>query len=428
MSESISSILEDLKNPQTAYLEPGLLSVFRVVTGLQLALILLGFAGLLVGRNFLPVWVLGMGVVWLTALLLYLSWPGLHKRLGPWFLPPALIVSSIMPVFDRLLFLRFISENGDMLQSFNRIEDSSWRMLFFILFPLVLIAWQYGMARVLLYAVGITAMNIALNGWITDWTPLTTISSVPIAVGQGMALILIGYVVVLMISAQREQRAKLTEANSMLADYAATVDRLATSRERNRLARELHDTLSHTLSSLAVQLEAVESVWSEAPDQAHGLLLKSIANTRGGLAETRRALQDLRASPLDDLGLGLALRNLAESTARRAGTTLTTDIPKQIEGLSPEAEQCIYRVAQEALENVARHAQARNIRIALGQQTTGQWQLVVRDDGQGFDEPADVRGEGHYGLQGMQERAALLGGSLEITSQGGTGTEIRLVL
>ncbi|MBK9093327.1 MAG: hypothetical protein IPM84_11205 [Anaerolineae bacterium] len=96
----------------------------------------------------------------------------------------------------------------------------------------------------------------------------------------------------------------------------------------------LHDTLSHTLSSLAVQLEAVDSVWTEAPDQAHSLLIKSIANTRGGLAESRRALHALRASPLEDLGLGLALRNLAESAAKRAGLALTADLPKQIEGLA----------------------------------------------------------------------------------------------
>jgi signal transduction histidine kinase len=427
MTESISSILEELREPQTAYLEPGLLSVFRIVVGLQLVLILLGFITVIVGRNPLPIWVVGTGALWLTLLLLYLNWPGLHARMGPWFLPPALIVAVIMPVIDRFIFLQSNTEPGNVLLTYDRIEDSGWRMLFFVLFPLVLTAWQYGMPQVLLYAFGIALISFGLNGWATGWTPLTTISAVPMAIGQSVVLTLIGYVVVRMIAAQREQRAKLTAANKQLADYAVTVDQLATSRERNRLARELHDTLSHTLSSLAVQLEAVESVWTEAPGQAHTLLVKSIANTRSGLAESRRALQALRASPLEDLGLGLALRNLAESTATRAGLELTEKIPKQIEGLSPEAEQCIYRVAQEALDNVVRHAQAKEIRVALCQQATGHWQLTVDDNGRGFD-ASTVMVEGHYGLQGMQERATVLGGSLEISSQPASGTRIRLVL
>ncbi len=427
MTESISSILEDLRNPQTAYLEPGLLSVFRIVTGLQLILVLLGFIGTILGRDSLPIRVLGTGLVWLSILLLFLNWPGLQDRMGRWFLPLALIVSGFMPAVDRLVYLQSIAENGDILLSFGRVEDSAWRLLFFVLFPLVLIAWQYGMAHALLYSIGITAISVAMNAWLIGWTSPITIGAVPLAVGGSITLALVGYVVARLVAVQREQRAKLAQANEKLANYAATVDQLATSRERNRLARELHDTLSHTLSSLAVQLEAVDSVWTEAPDQAHSLLIKSIANTRGGLAESRRALQALRASPLEDLGLGLALRNLAESTARRAGLTLTEDLPRQIEGLSPEAEQCIYRVAQEALENVVRHAQAQEIRVAMRLQTAGQWQLTVEDDGRGFD-PSEVTNERHYGLQGMRERTAMLGGSLEIDSQPASGTRIRLIL
>ena len=427
MTNSIVSILEDPKHPQTDYLEPSLLSVFRLGIGLELILLLLGLVGTFFERNVRPAWVFGMGALWLTVLLLYLSWPKLHKRLGRWFLPPALIFSGIMPLLDRVNLLRTTESNSVIPPFYDPITDIGWRVLVFVLLPITLTAWQYGMPQVLLFATSITAANSVLNGWAFGWITPTAISTIPLIIGQGAMLVLVGYVVVRIITAQREQRARLAEANAKLADYAATVDRLATSRERNRLARELHDTLSHTLSSLAVQLEATESVWRDAPEQAHTLLIKSIANTRGGLAETRRALQALRASPLEDLGLGLALRNLAELTAKRAGLILAEEIPKQIEGLSPQAEQCIYRVAQESLENVVRHACAQQIRVALGQRADRQWVLTVADDGQGFD-PAGVTDEGHYGLQGMRERAVVVGGQLEIESQPGAGTQVRLVI
>lgn len=425
MIDSTAAILEDLKNPQDDNLEPGLLSVFRLVTGLELVLMLMVLVGAVLGRDIRPGWVLGAGIVWLLVLLLYLSWPRLHRRMGRWYLPPALVFAGLVPLLDQTNLLRTSVLDSAVSVPYDSVTGSGWRMLVFVLFPVAMTAWQYGMAQVLLFALCITGASVVQRGWIFGWTSPFTISAIPFTVGQGILLILVGYVVVRMITVQREHRAQLFAANKKLADYAATVDQLATSRERNRLARELHDTLSHTLSSLAVQLEAVESVWRDAPDQAHALLIKAIANTRGGLAETRRALQALRSSPLEDLGLGLALRNLAESTAKRDGLKLVKDIPSQVEGLVPAVEQCIYRVAQEALENVARHAQASTIRVALAQQDDGRWQLLVQDDGQGFD-PATGIGDGRYGLQGMQERAAMVGGRLDLSSQPGSGTQIRL--
>ena len=93
MAESVASILDDLRHSETTSLEPGLLSVFRIVTGMQLILMLLGFIGMILGRDSLPIPVLGTGLVWLSILLLYLNWPGLQDRMGRWFLPLALIVT-----------------------------------------------------------------------------------------------------------------------------------------------------------------------------------------------------------------------------------------------------------------------------------------------------------------------------------------------
>lgn len=429
INESVSTILHDLQNPNTELLEPGLLSVYRMIIGLQI--ILVAIAAVLVGSNF-PLWPFIFSLSWLVLLFIYLGWPHLHERMGKWFLPPALLVSALMPLLDRVFLLTAMLNEGDITLTLGRIEESSWRTLVFLLFPLALTAWQYPVGRMLGYVAGTFAMTILLTGWLFGWTSLIFTTTLPIAIAQSVLLLLIGYVIYRMISAQRMQRAKLTDANQKLANYAATAEQLATSRERNRLARELHDTLSHTLSALSVQLEAADSVWDEAPEQAHNLLIKSIGNTRSGLAETRRALQALRASPLEDLGLGLALHNLAESTKKRTGLALQSEIPNQIEGLSSAQEQGVYRIAQEALQNVIKHANATSIELSFSEIQDAQndktkWLLLIADDGQGFEQEK-LSDEGRFGLQGMRERAAMLDAEFEIKSRPGDGTKISMIL
>jgi signal transduction histidine kinase len=239
-----------------------------------------------------------------------------------------------------------------------------------------------------------------------------------------ISFIVVGYMVVRLMTTQREQRRALAEANTQLAHYAAALEQLATSRERNRLARELHDTLAHSLSGIAVQLEAVKTLWENSPEDARAMLEQSLATTRSGLTETRRALQALRASPLEDLGLALAVRSLAESVAARNGLALDLEAPERLENLSPDLEQGIYRVVQEALENITQHAHARNVKVQLSQ-TDGHFTLTISDDGKGFQmESVDMINQ--FGLQGMRERTEMLGGDLEVESQPGRGTTIRL--
>jgi two-component system sensor histidine kinase UhpB len=148
--------------------------------------------------------------------------------------------------------------------------------------------------------------------------------------------------------------------------------------------------------------------------------------TRSGLTETRRALQALRASPLDDLGLLLALRALAETTATRAGLQLECDLPESLPKLPPDVEQGLYRIAQEAFQNIVRHANARKIRVDWAQKN-GQADLTISDDGRGFV-IKEVDGAQHFGLRGMQERASMLDATLEIASQPGQGASIKISL
>jgi signal transduction histidine kinase len=252
-------------------------------------------------------------------------------------------------------------------------------------------------------------------------------------------MLLVGYIIVQLVSIQREQRQALaqayrlqTAANLRLQRYAAALQELATSRERNRLARELHDTLAHSLSALTVQLEAVRSLWNLDPAAARRQLEQADQTARSGLTEARRALRALRASPLHDLGLPLALRELAQQAADRAGLRLDLRLPERITGrLTPEAEQGIYRIAQETLENVVRHAEARHMGFFLEQEAGGLL-LTIEDDGRGFDPQASQWLEGEdpdrLGIRGMQERASFIGGQLEIARRRSQGTRVRLTV
>ena len=190
------------------------------------------------------------------------------------------------------------------------------------------------------------------------------------------------------------------------------------------MARELHDTLAHTLSGLAVQLEAVSALWTVNPEQARSMVEKSLGATRSGLGETRRAIQALRASPLEDLGLVRALEDLAKETAGRAGLKLELELPPDIEGLPNEAAHCFYRIGQEAMENAVRHGNGRSLAVKLSGDAAGLF-MEIRDDGEGFD-PDGVDDGKHFGLKGMRERAELIHASLRIESRSSIGTSLSL--
>jgi protein-histidine pros-kinase len=137
-------------------------------------------------------------------------------------------------------------------------------------------------------------------------------------------------------------------------------------------------------------------------------------------------LKALRASPLEDLGLLLALRQLAEAAAARGGLDLTLSLPEKLSSLTPDVEQACYRIAQEALENAVKHAAARRLQVSL-EQDGAAVTLTVADDGGGFD-PAGKAAAERYGLQGMRERAELAGGRLAVDSRPGQGTRVTLTI
>jgi signal transduction histidine kinase len=404
-------------------IEPGLLHVFRIFVGIRLLLILIGLRlQALVPAPRARIY-LSFLLIEAAILLIYLSWSWLRDQLGRAYLPIAIVFASGSPIFEQAIAM--VLRHNNILQG-DSATGGVWGLVILLLVPLILVSWQYDLRAVIAYIAGTAIFELIF----TVPTAARIEIDVPAVIGvvfvRSLLFLLIGSIIVHLMREQREQREALARANAELARHATTIEQLATSRERNRLARELHDTLAHTLSGLAVQLEAIVSIGENDPKGIKGMLEQSLKTTREGLQEARRAIQALRASPLEDLGLSLALRNLAESTAARANLTLDLLLPNHLEDFDPVIEQGVYRIAEQAVANVAQHANATRMRVRLTRED-GRLELNVSDDGCGFD-PENVELEGRYGLQGMRERAQVIGGDLTITSQPGEGTSIRLIV
>ena len=192
--------------------------------------------------------------------------------------------------------------------------------------------------------------------------------------------------------------------------------------ERRRLARELHDGLGQNLTALKQHLAQVEGPLSDAA-RAH--LDAAIDLCGGALEDTRNLTRLLRPPILDDLGLEPALRWLARSFSESSGVEAVVELG-ELPALDGELQTLLFRIAQEALANAARHAQARSVLVHLAQRGPD-LQLQVVDDGRGF-EPAEAAVRGGNGLGGMRERLRLHGGRLELLAAPGRGTRLRAVV
>ncbi|MES1242695.1 MAG: GAF domain-containing sensor histidine kinase [Acidobacteriota bacterium] len=191
----------------------------------------------------------------------------------------------------------------------------------------------------------------------------------------------------------------------------------AQAEERNRLAREIHDTLAQDLSAIAFQLEAAEALLDGPvdPERVRRAVAAALDLTRKGLEETRRSVLDLRAAPLEGRSLATALADLA------AERKVTFEGPAPAP-LPAAVEVGLYRIAQEAVQNALRHAEASRVVIRL-EGTPDRVRLTVEDDGRGFG-IADASSASRFGLVGMRERAHLLGGSFQLESSPGAGTRV----
>jgi signal transduction histidine kinase len=252
------------------------------------------------------------------------------------------------------------------------------------------------------------------------------------AIGGGLLSLLFGTLFAIWITRIIEQSAgrrqlieQLESTRSELAAAERESGRLA---ERQRLARDIHDTLAQGFVSIVLQLQAAEG---ELPAGAHAArrhLELARRTASDNLADVRRLVWDLRPEQLRAASLGEALGRLTERLAEESGVTATTTVTGTPRPLSPDAEVTLLRVTQEALANVSRHARAGRVALTLSYMD-GEAALDVRDDGVGFAPGADGAGpNGGLGLHTMRERVEALGGRLAVESAPGGGTTVAVTV
>jgi len=191
--------------------------------------------------------------------------------------------------------------------------------------------------------------------------------------------------------------------------------------ERNRLAREIHDTLAQGLTAAALQLESADALLDSGSGKVRKPLRRALSLMRSNLEEARRSVLDLRAAPLEGRPLSGALKVLVERWRAQTGTEARYEAVNGGRPLPPRVEAALYRVCQEALTNVASHADAARVTVRLVS-TLAEVRLSVEDDGRGFD--VSETSADRHGLIGMEERIQILGGILDVTSIPGDGTKI----
>ena len=386
-------------------------------------------------------------VALMAAILLIISIRKIDDRINKKSLLVILYSIALITIFSRHVFSfslrRMVLNTAPML--------FRWDAIFFLIIPLVFLAWQYSMRHVLVYCMVILIADFGptlleqnnnlpslyLMSLSTNQDPYHGKISVGIAseimilsdfmgsFARSVILAIVGWIENSLVTLQRNQHSQLAEANQKLQKYALTSEKLAQTQERNRLARELHDTLAHTLSSTSVQLEAIKALYDRDPDQAKILLGQTLENTKSGLAETRRALVDLRTSELEAYGLTQAIRNLGTSAAERGGFNVNFNLDKGLDVLPEDVSHSIYRTIQEAFENILRHSNASQASVKLFTEDD-QIRLVIQDNGKGFK--TEKIEKDRLGIRGMRERIEMLGGTFNINSEPNKGTEIEIRL
>lgn len=244
------------------------------------------------------------------------------------------------------------------------------------------------------------------------------------------------YVFTVVMRQQQEQRARaealvaqVEETHAQLRAYADQVEELTTTRERNRMAREIHDTLGHYLTVLAVKLETAIKLEERDDPRLRAELAEARRVALECLAEVRHSVAALRPADLTAASFADALAHLvAEFQASKLDAEIALDIEGPVQSLAPELRLALYRCAQEALTNVRKHAAATKVLVRLRVEECAA-ELTVLDNGRGADSRADGHAPG-FGLLGMGERIALLGGTAQARPDPARGwrVEVRVPL
>ncbi len=296
-----------------------------------------------------------------------------------------------------------------------------WTMFPMLYFPLsvqaiLLLSFIPGIFWIALYS-AISVGSIALSqGWQAGLLALFAYGGGYLFFGS------FAHALVRAEKARRESQellAELQEAHGQLQEYARRVEELAVVQERNRLAREMHDTLGHRLTVAAVQLEGAQRLCAQDQERAAQMVSTVRDQVREALAELRSTVATLRTPIEADLQVRSSLQRLVGDFEQATGLTVHRVLPDSLPDLPAAHRLALYRAAQEALTNVQRHAQASQVWLVLNI-SPNDITLIVGDDGQGLTFEAGKTG---VGLLGLRERAELLGGHLHLEPRRGGGAQ-----
>jgi signal transduction histidine kinase len=336
----------------------------------------------------------------------------------------------VMPRPDANLLDAFLSGSlGGFAGSHARLQTG----VVFMMIPAVLGAWISGQRHAwhwALLGVALSAMDILL----LNHRDLAVPELIPF-IAEDIALVLLTLFVGTLSELDRAEQERLQQANLMLAEQAQMREQLATSRERLRMARELHDTVAHSLAGLVFQLDALGTLMDDAPENARQTLACAKDTARQGLHDARMAVTNLRKESAEEAELAGALQRHVEAMNLQTGVPITFEQVhcegSEMDTLNKVYSDALFRIAQEAIYNATRHAHAKQIHVKLVKEyppaaSCANLTLSVEDDGIGFDESAMQAG--HYGLRGIRERSEMIGAQLQMDSRAGKGTLISVIL
>ncbi len=417
-----------------------LLRLLRISLLLRLIPSLLSVIALTFSANAADTWLLSLNVLPALIVLALSYWlerrgqiqPRIVRRL----LFAALFLQMVEFVLGSVLFLLAINGNKLNAEAMTRIRSSpdfsDLGVAFLLsLVPVVLGAWLDGRRGVLRWvgaAVILSAISLAIVVTIDRQLAVNLYS------WQGLIRNTIAYLIVMTVvcffvgslaDQQRAEHAQLEQANVRLNEQTHVREQLVANQERMRLSRDLHDTIAHTLAALSVQLNAVNAVLTGEQPAARHELSKARNLVKEGLDSTRQAIGDLRANPVADFGLVGALQKLNEAFTQRTAVPVYMQQTGETNTLGPEIANTLYRVAQEALNNVERHAHANEVHMQLTLRPKGDAThatLSIADNGLGFTQ--STLEDERFGLKGMRERADLIGAHLRVDSALGKGTTV----
>ena len=244
-----------------------------------------------------------------------------------------------------------------------------------------------------------------------------------LTVNSALLFSLVLVFVLLLVSAllaEKESRKALAQANQRLRRYALLIENQATLQERNRIAREIHDSVGHSLTAQSIQLENVAMLLPDDRGKATDHLQKARQLGKEALQHVRQSVATLRQHPLQGKPLSTAVNSLLEEFQRNTQIQVDSQI-ELVSSLAPETATALYRVVQEALTNISKHSHATQISLSLIERAQI-LSLILEDNGCGFDPNENTTG---FGLQGMRERTEALGGQFLLHSQPGQGCQIQ---